>query len=111
MLQRCADGLALIAIPLASGSAMPPALSDEEAGRQILGIFVRYRVQAGGTLRRTHFFDVRDGDFQRGLNNAIANKWMAVHHRDRYRYILTEEGYAAGRRAEDAAKEPAKEMT
>ncbi len=94
---------------------MPPALSDQEAGRQVLGIFVRYRVQAGGTLRRTHFFDVRDGDFQRGLNNAIANKWMTVHHRDRYRYILTEEGYAAGRRSEEAAQPPvtesAKEMS
>jgi hypothetical protein len=26
-----------------------------------------------------------------------------VHHRDRYRYILTEEGYAAGRSAEELA--------
>jgi hypothetical protein len=78
-------------------------LTDDEAGRQILGIFVRYRVPAGGTLRRTHFFDVRDGDFQRGLNNATARKWVAVHHRDRYRYILTEEGYAAGRSAEELA--------
>ena len=83
---------------------MPIALTDEEAGQQILGIFVRYRVQAGGTLRRTHFFDVRDSDFQRGLNNAVARKWVAVHHRDRYRYILTEEGYAAGRRAEELAR-------
>jgi len=80
---------------------MPITLTDEEAGRQVLGIFVRYRVPAGGTLRRTHFFDVRDGDFLRGLNNAVAHKWVAVHHRDRYRYILTEEGYAAGRSAEE----------
>ena len=80
---------------------MPLALTDEEAGRQILGIFVRYRVQAGGTLRRTHFFDVRDADFQRGLNNAVARKWVMVHHRDRYRYIFTEDGYAAGRSAEE----------
>ena len=78
---------------------MPLALTDDEAGRQILSIFVRYRVQAGGTLRRTHFFDVRDADFQRGLNNAVARKWVTVHHRDRYRYILTDEGYAAGRQA------------
>lgn len=80
---------------------MAITLTDDEAGRQILGIFVRYRVPAGGTLRRTHFFDVRDGDFLRGLNNAVARKWVAVHHRDRYRYILTEEGYATGRRAEE----------
>ena len=80
---------------------MAIALTDEEAGRQVLSIFVRYRVPAGGTLRRTHFFDVRDGDFLRGLNNAVAHKWVAVHHRDRYRYLLTEEGYAAGRRAEE----------
>ena len=76
---------------------MAHALSDEEAGRQILGIFIRNKVQASGTLRRIHFFDVRDGDFQRGINRAVANRWIAVHHRDRYRYILTDEGYAAGR--------------
>jgi hypothetical protein len=76
---------------------MAHALSDEEAGRQILGIFVRNKVQASGTLRRIHFFDVRDGDFQRGINRAVVNKWIAVHHRDRYRYILTDEGYDAGR--------------
>jgi len=80
---------------------MPITLTDEEAGRQVLGIFVRHRVPAGGTLRRTHFFDVRDGDFLRGLNNAVARRWVTVHHRDRYRYILTEEGYAAGRSAEE----------
>jgi hypothetical protein len=76
---------------------MPQSLSEEEAGRQILGIFVRNKVQASGVLRRIHFFDVRDGDFQRGINRAVANKWITVHHRDRYRYILTDEGYAAGR--------------
>jgi len=40
---------------------------------------------------------VRDGDFQRGINHAVASRWITVHHRDRYRYILTEMGYAAGR--------------
>ena len=80
---------------------MTQALSDEEAGRQILSIFVRNKVSASGTLRRIHFFDVRDGDFQRGINRAVLNKWIAVHHRDRYRYILTDEGYAAGRRTEE----------
>ena len=86
-----------------TGCVMPQTLSDEEAGKQILGIFVRNKVQASGVLRRIHFFDVRDGDFQRGLNNAAARKWVVVHHRDRYRYILTEEGYAAGRSAEELA--------
>jgi hypothetical protein len=79
---------------------MPRALSDEEAGRQILSIFVRNKVPASGALRRIHFFDVRDGDFQRGINNAVTNRWIAIHHRDRYRYILTDEGYAAGRHAD-----------
>jgi hypothetical protein len=83
---------------------MAQMLSDDEAGRQILSIFVRNKVQPGGTLRRIHFFDVRDGDFQRGINRAVANRWIAVHHRDRYRYILTDEGYAAGRQAEAPAK-------
>ena len=76
---------------------MAQSLSDEEAGRQILGIFIRNKVQASGTLRRIHFFDVRDGDFQRGINSAVARRWITVHHRDRYRYILPDEGYAAGR--------------
>jgi hypothetical protein len=79
---------------------MAHAISDDEASRQILGIFVRNKVQASGTLRRIHFFDVRDGDFQRGINRAVANRWIMVHHRDRYRYILTEEGYTAGRQTD-----------
>ena len=48
-----------------------PPLSDEEAGRQILGIFTRHKVPASGMLRRNHFFDVRDGDFQRGIDRAV----------------------------------------
>ena len=75
---------------------MPPRMSDEDVGRQILGIFMRYRVIAGGTLRRNNFFDVRDADFQRGLNFAIANKWIKQHLRDRYTYQLTEAGFGAG---------------
>jgi hypothetical protein len=71
-------------------------MSDEDVGRQILGIFMRYRVVAGGTLRRNNFFDVRDADFQRGLNFAIASKWIKQHLRDRYTYQLTEAGFAAG---------------
>jgi hypothetical protein len=80
---------------------MAHALNDDEAGRQILSIFVRNKVQVNGNLRRIHFFDVRDGDFQRGINSAVAKRWIAVHHRDRYRYILTDEGYAAGRAVEE----------
>jgi hypothetical protein len=86
------------------GAFMPLPLSDDEAGRQILAIFVRHRVPANGTLKRIHFFDVRDSDFQRGINSAVARRWITVHHRDRYCYILTDEGYAAGRLSEAAAR-------
>jgi hypothetical protein len=79
------------------------ATCDEEAGGQILRIFVRNKVPARGTLRRNHFFDVRDGDFQRGIDRAISNKWITLHHRDRYCYILTDEGYAAGRQTDASA--------
>ena len=75
---------------------MPPRMSDEDVGRQILGIFMRYRIAAGGTLRRNNFFDVRDADFQRGLNFAIQNRWIKQHLRDRYTYQLTDIGFAAG---------------
>ena len=75
---------------------MAQRMSDEEVGRQILGIFMRYKVSVGGTLRRNNFFDVRDADFQRGLNHAIASKWIKQHLRDRYTYQLTEVGFAAG---------------
>jgi hypothetical protein len=57
---------------------------------------MRYRIQAGGTLRRNNFFDVRDADFQRGLNFAIASRWLKQHLRDRYTYQLTDTGFAAG---------------
>jgi hypothetical protein len=43
---------------------------------------------------------VRDGDFQRGLNKALANDWVAIDGRNRYRYQLTATGYAAARTAE-----------
>lgn len=77
--------------------------TDEEVGRQFLGIFVRHGVPAGGTLMRNNFFDVRDGDFQRGLNNAVANGWITVDARNRYRYVLTATGHAAGHVSEQAA--------
>lgn len=41
--------------------------SDEEVGRQILGVFLKYKIRPGGTLRRNHFAEVRDADFQRGI--------------------------------------------
>ena len=52
--------------------------SDDEVGRQILGVFMRYRIPANGMLQRNYFFDVRDGDFQRGINRAIANNWITI---------------------------------
>jgi hypothetical protein len=55
-------------------------------------------------LRRNNFFDVRDGDFQRGINRAVHNKWITLHMRDRYRYILSDEGYEAGRQTEVRAE-------
>ena len=71
--------------------------SDEDVGRQILGVFVRHRIPATGTLQRNYFFEVRDGDFQRGINKAVANNWITIDLRNRYRYQLTTTGYAAGR--------------
>lgn len=76
---------------------MPHRPSDEEVGRQILGVFMRHRVPVSGTLQRNNFFDVRDGDFQRGINKAVTNNWITIGPRNRYRYQLTATGYAAGR--------------
>jgi hypothetical protein len=84
---------------------MAHALSDDDVGRQILNIFMRYKVAANGTLRRNHFFDVRDGDFQRGINKAVANRWISLHARDRYTYALTQEGFTAGRTVAPAGAE------
>jgi hypothetical protein len=72
-----------------------PPLSEDEVSRQILGIFMRHKV-AASVLRRNHFFDVRDGDFQRGINRAVHHKWITRHMRYRYRYILTDAGSGAG---------------
>ncbi len=71
--------------------------SDEDVSRQILGVFMRHRVPATGTLQRNYFFEVRDGDFQRGINKAVANNWITVDLRNRYRYQLTTTGYDVGR--------------
>jgi hypothetical protein len=70
--------------------------SDDDVGRQILDIFMRNRIPVSGMLPRNYFFTVRDGDFQRGLNKAIANQWVAIDPRNRYRYQLTATGYNAG---------------
>jgi len=70
--------------------------SDNEVGRQILSIFMKHGVRANGILRRNHFTDVRDADFQRGLTKAVENHWIKISLRDRYTYELTEAGVAAG---------------
>ena len=71
-------------------------VTDEEVGRQILNIFMKHRVVANGVLRRNNFIEVRDADFQRGLNKAIENRWIKLKLRDRYTYELTDVGLAAG---------------
>ena len=71
--------------------------SDEDVSRQILGIFMRHQVPATGTLQRSYFIEVRDSDFQRGINQAVANNWITIDLRNRYRYQLTTTGYAVGR--------------
>jgi hypothetical protein len=70
--------------------------SDEEVARQILSVFTRHRVVSGGLLRRNYFIEVRDADFQRGLNSAVENHWLKINPRDRYTYELTDAGLAAG---------------
>ena len=56
--------------------SMPDRPSDEDVSRQILSVFMRHRIPATGTLQRNSFFEVRDGDFQRGINKAVANNWI-----------------------------------
>jgi hypothetical protein len=80
--------------PQSEGQQMIQVPSDEEVGRQILGVFLRNKVCVGGTIRHNKFVEVRDGDFQRGLNNAIENGWVKLKMRDRYTYVLTHAGFA-----------------
>jgi hypothetical protein len=80
--------------------------SDDEVSRQILGVFTRHRIPASGMLQRNNFFDVRDGDFQRGLNKAVANDWITIDLRNRYRYQLTTKGYAVGRMIDPGLGQP-----
>lgn len=79
---------------------MPNRPSDEDVSRQILSIFMRHRVPTSGMLPRNYFFNVRDSDFQRGINKAMANNWITIDLRNRYRYQLTATGYAVGRSIE-----------
>jgi hypothetical protein len=69
--------------------------TDEEVSRQILSVFARHRIRAGGPPQRNYFFEVRDGDVQRGINKAVANIWIIIDLRNRYRYQITATGYAA----------------
>ena len=69
--------------------------SDEEVGRQILSVFLRYKIRPGGILRRNHFAEVRDGDFQRGMTKAVENDWIKIKIRDRYTYEFTDAGFTA----------------
>ena len=79
---------------------MSCVISDDDVGRQILDVFMQHRIPVSGVLPRNYFFTVRDGDFQRGLNRALANDWVAIDGRNRYRYQLTATGYATARTAE-----------
>ena len=79
---------------------MSYAISDDDVGHQILDVFMQHRIPVSGVLPRNYFFTVRDGDFQRGLNRALANDWVAIDGRNRYRYQLTATGYATARTAE-----------
>ena len=80
--------------------------SDDEVSRQILGVFMRHRIPATGILQRNDFFDVREGDFQRGLNKAVANNSITVDSRNCYRYQLTATGYAVGRMIAPGLSQP-----
>ena len=69
--------------------------SDQEVAYQILHVFHRCDVSAGGFLMRNKFASVRDGDFQRAILAATANGWISPATRDRYKYFLTEKGRQA----------------
>jgi hypothetical protein len=65
---------------------------------------MRRRIPVSGTLQRNNFFDVRDGDFQRGMSKAVANNWITIDLHNRYRYQLTATGYAMGRMIDPATR-------
>ncbi len=74
---------------------MSNTLSDEQVAQQILSIFSRHKIPSMGLLKRNEFMEIRDGDFKRGMERAIYNKWIELNKRDRYCYILTDAGRAA----------------
>jgi hypothetical protein len=74
-------------------SAFAP--SDEDVGRQIIGVFLKNKVRPGDILRRNHFAEVRDADFQRGINKAVEKHWIRIKTRDCYTYELTNAGFTA----------------
>jgi hypothetical protein len=80
--------------------------SDNEVSCQILGVFMHYRIPENGILQRNYFYDVRDCDFQRGMNEAVANNWITIDPHNRYRYRLTATGYAVGRTIDPVLGQP-----
>jgi len=80
--------------------------SDDEVSRQILSVFIRHRIPVNGILQRNNFYDVRDGNFQRGINKAVANNWITIDQRNRYRYHLTAKGYAVCRTIDPVLGQP-----
>jgi hypothetical protein len=97
MLDKIWNGLHVAAAGLIVTSETGGATmsSDEHAARQILSVFAKYKVATEGVLRRHQFFEVRDGDFQRGIDAAVSKGWIQRHARDRYRYILLSSGREA----------------
>ena len=67
--------------------------SDEEVALQIIGVFLKNKIPSGGMLRRNYFVEVRDADFQRGINKAVENDWIKLKPHDRYTYSLTDAGF------------------
>lgn len=74
--------------------SLTPAQSDEDAAGQLLDVFSKNKVRLHGTLRRTHFSEVKGGDFLRGLSSAVQRGWISVDRR-RHVYQLTKAGFAA----------------
>jgi len=67
----------------------------KKSGAKSSAFFLRNNIRAGGILRRNHFIEVRDADFQRGINKAVENNWIKIKMRDRYTYELTDAGLMA----------------
>jgi len=50
--------------------------ADNYAAQQILLVFAKYKVTVGGVLRRHQLFEVRDSDFQHGIDAAVEKGWI-----------------------------------